>query len=104
MEISVREMLRDVFPVNRWKLALIIVKHVEESRRSTISFCAADKIACSVMRLLKTNKLYNRLSLFGKGKGEMILEKTYKILPVAAAAAAAAVWNKTVDMYLHKDC
>ena len=59
--------------------------YVEESRRSTISFCAADKIACSVMRLLKTNKLYNRLSLFGKGKGEMILEKTYKILPVADA-------------------
>ena len=79
-------MLRDVFPVNRKKLALDIVKHVEESRRSTISFCAADKIACSVMRLLKTNKLYNRLSLFGKGKGEMILEKTYKILPVAADA------------------
>ena len=64
MEISVREMLRDVFPVDRKKIALDIVKHVEESRRSTISFCAADKIACSVMRLLKTNKLYNRLSAY----------------------------------------
>ena len=38
MEISVREMLRDVFPVNRRKLALDIVKHVEESRRTTMSF------------------------------------------------------------------
>ena len=64
MGISLREMLRDIFPANRKKLTMDIVKHVKESRRSTMSFCAADKIACSVMRLLKTNKLYNLLSLF----------------------------------------
>ena len=51
MEISVREMLRDVFPINRRKLTLDIVKHVKESRPSTMSFCAADKIACSVIIL-----------------------------------------------------
>ena len=50
MEISVREMLRDVFPANRSKLAMDIMKHVEESRLSKMSFYAADKIAYSVMR------------------------------------------------------
>ena len=63
MEISVREMLRDGFPVNRKKLALDIVKHVEESRRSTISFCAADKIVFCVMRLIKYIKI---LELFAE--------------------------------------
>ena len=70
MEISVREMLRDVFPANRRK-------YVKESRRSTMSFCAPDKIVCSVMRLMK---LYSRLSLFGKGKGEHEFSKINVII------------------------
>ena len=92
MEISVREMLRDVFPVNRKKLALDIVKHVEESRRTTMFFCAADKIVCSVMRLIKANKLSN-ISLFGHFKGKMVMEKTFKILPVADAPDVPVDWR-----------
>ena len=37
MEISVREMLKDVFPTNRRKLALGIVDYVKESRLSTMN-------------------------------------------------------------------
>ena len=47
---------------------------------STMSFCAADKIMCSVMRLIKANKL-SRTSLFGYFKGKLVPEKTFEIVP-----------------------
>ena len=85
MEISVREMLKDVFPRNRRKLALGIVDHVKETRLTAMSFCAADKIAKSIMRLIKVKK-FTKMSLFGKNaSGKMILDKVFKILPVADA-------------------
>ena len=57
MEISVREMLRDVYPANRRKLTLDIVQNVKESRRlyftslKMVKKCESKALKC--MHLLK---------------------------------------------------
>ena len=63
MEISVRELLKDVFPTNRRKLALGIVDHVK------------------VKHLKESIKELSRTSLFGYFKGKLVLEKTFDIVP-----------------------